>query len=67
MWMNAVIEVVFSLSIGLGTMTSFGSYNNNKKPLVLDSLLIAFFSFIIPVIFGVILFALIGHEAHEEG
>lgn len=60
-WTDAIGQIFFSLSICLGVMTSYGSYNRRDKPVIQDNFIIAISNSIISFISGFTVFSIIGY------
>jgi len=46
LFQDAYSQVFFSIGVCVGTMVAYGSYNNIKKPVIVDSFLICFIDFL---------------------
>ncbi|XP_065579842.1 sodium-dependent nutrient amino acid transporter 1-like isoform X2 [Artemia franciscana] len=64
-WYAAVTQCFFSLSVSFGPIVMFSSYNNFKRPIYRDSLIITFMDTGTSLLAGVTIFAILGHLAHE--
>lgn len=65
-WAQAVTQVFFSLSVCLGVMTAYGSYNKRDSPVVVNSLIIASINFMFSFVAGFAVFGIIGYIAYVE-
>ena len=61
MWADACGQIFFSLGICMGTMTSYSSFNDKKKPIIGDGFKIAFINAGISFIAGFACFSIIGY------
>jgi len=57
---DAILQVFFSIGVCYGIMYSYGSYNKIKKPVIMDSFIIAFLDFIFSILAGFIVWGAIG-------
>jgi len=57
---DALLQVFFSVGVCYGVMFAYGSYNPTKKPVIMDSLIIAFLDFVFSILAGFITFSAIG-------
>ena len=64
MWSDATGQIFFTLSICMGVMTSYGSYNKPTKPVILDSFVIALVNSSVSFISGFAVFSTIGYLRH---
>ena len=64
MWSDATGQIFFTLSICMGVMTSYGSYNKTTKPVILDSFVIAIVNSTVSFISGFAVFSTIGYLRH---
>lgn len=60
-WSDAVGQIFFSLSICMGVMTSYGSYNKRDKPVLLDTFAIAITNSVISFMSGFAVFSIVGY------
>eukprot|EP00922_Rhytidocystis_sp_ex-Travisia-forbesii_P013474 GHVS01020184.1.p1 GENE.GHVS01020184.1~~GHVS01020184.1.p1 ORF type:complete len:1109 (-),score=73.11 GHVS01020184.1:476-3802(-) len=66
LWTDAASQVLFSLSLGTGTMTALASYNPiSTHNVVANSLFVALFDFILSFISGIAVFSVIGFLSHS--
>ena len=56
LWIDAVGQVFFSLSIMMAIMFAYGSFLDNKSNIAVDGIIIAFSDLLISVLSGVVLF-----------
>ena len=61
MWADACGQIFFSLGICMGTMTSYSSFNDSKKPIIGDGFKIAFTNAGISFIAGFACFSTVGY------
>jgi SNF family Na+-dependent transporter len=59
-WSDALGQIFFSLSICIGVMTSYGSYNKKDKPILTDTFAIAITNSLISFLAGFAVFSVIG-------
>jgi SNF family Na+-dependent transporter len=60
-WSDAVGQIFFSLSICMGVMTSYGSYNKRDKPVIFDTVAISLTNSAISFMSGFAVFAVVGY------
>jgi len=65
-WINAVAQVFFSLSLGVGVMTTYSSYNKNSS-IVKDALIIAGTDTVLSFLSGFFVFGIVGFLIEEVG
>ena len=61
MWSEACGQIFFSLGICMGSMTSYGSFNKKYKPIIGDSIQIAFINCGISFFAGFAVFSVVGY------
>lgn len=66
-WMAAIAQVFFTLSLGFGVMIAYASYQDKKNDIVLSALIISIADVCIAFIAGLVIFSTIGHMAHTTG
>jgi SNF family Na+-dependent transporter len=66
-WINAVALVFFSLSLGVGVMTSYASYSPVQTPIIRDSLIIAITNTLTSFFAGFFIFGCIGYLWEKVG
>lgn len=68
-WSDAVVQVMFSFGLGLGTVVALGSYNKFKSstPLWRDAALICGITSLTSIVSGFAIFALSGYAAERHG
>ncbi|MCB1213542.1 MAG: sodium-dependent transporter, partial [Chlamydiia bacterium] len=66
-WVAALAQVFFSLSLGLGVMIAYGSFRKQKSPLVKMTYLTAISDTLIALISGFTVFATVGYMATKSG
>lgn len=66
-WYAAVTQSFFSLSIGFGTLITYSSYNSFNQNTNKDALIISFADTGTSLLAGAVIFAILGHMAHELG
>ena len=60
-WSEAAGQIFFSLSVCMGIMTSYGSYNPRTQPVISNNLIIAFSNSGISIVAGFAVFSIIGY------
>eukprot|EP00397_Hematodinium_sp_SG-2012_P010347 GEMP01010459.1.p1 GENE.GEMP01010459.1~~GEMP01010459.1.p1 ORF type:complete len:521 (-),score=95.49 GEMP01010459.1:1292-2854(-) len=60
-WSDAASQIFFSLSLTLGIMTAYGSYNDEKQNVFTNSCVIAFFNSLFSIIAGFAVFSALGN------
>lgn len=60
-WADAVGQIFFSIGVCNGVMTSYGSYNPVKKPIILDNMIIGFTNSTVSFISGFAVWAVVGY------
>ena len=66
-WYAAVTQSFFSLSVGFGSLTTYASFNKFRHPTSRDALIISFADTFTSLLAGTVIFAILGHLAHETG
>lgn len=66
-WVDAVSQIFFSLSVSSSVMVSFGSYNKRGKPVLADSFIIAISNSIFSIISGFVVWSTLGFFATKQG
>jgi len=66
-WYAAVTQSFFSLSVGFGSLVTYASFNNFRHPTPRDALIISFADTFTSLLAGTVIFAILGHLAHETG
>lgn len=64
MWADACGQIFFSIGVCMGIMTSYGSYNDVKKPIIRDNLIIAITNSTVSFVSGFAVWAVIGYLRH---
>ena len=64
-WRKAAEQMFFSLSISWGGLFMFGSYNKFKHKVQITATVISSLDFLTSIIAGVLVFSILGHQAHE--
>lgn len=59
-WADAVGQIFFSIGVCMGIMTSYGSYNPVKKPIIMDNMIIAIGNSLVSFIAGFAVWAVVG-------
>jgi SNF family Na+-dependent transporter len=60
-WADAVGQIFFSIGVCMGIMTSYGSYNPVKKPIILDNMVICICNSSVSFISGFAVWAIVGY------
>jgi SNF family Na+-dependent transporter len=60
-WSDAAGQIFLGLSVCLGIMTSYGSYNDKKKPIILDSVIISVCNCSFSFIAGFAVWSVVGY------
>lgn len=66
-WINAVAQVFFSLSLGVGVMTTYGSYNQKDGPIIRQSFIIALVDTLLSFLSGFFVFGVVGYLMEKIG
>ncbi|ELT98822.1 hypothetical protein CAPTEDRAFT_180472 [Capitella teleta] len=66
-WVDAAGQIFFSLSVGLGGLMSFASYNKFKNNVYRDTLIVSIGNCMTSFVSGFTIFAIIGHLAKVLG
>merc|ERR1711902_411022 len=66
-WYAAVTQSFFSLSVGFGSLTTYASFNKFRHPTSRDALIISVADTFTSLLAGTVIFAILGHLAHETG
>ena len=60
-WIDAISQIFFSLSLCSGILTSYSSYNPRDKPVIIDTFIIAITNSLVSFISGFTVFSMIGY------
>lgn len=63
-WMAAIAQVFFTLSLGFGVMIAYASYQNKDTDIVMSALIISLADVAIAFIAGMVIFTTIGYMAY---
>eukprot|EP00794_Sanderia_malayensis_P019884 gene19884-21825_t len=66
-WIDAASQVFFSITIGLGVMLTFASYNPVHNNVYRDAMIIAFSDALTSIFSGFVVFSILGYMAHIQG
>ena len=66
-WMAAIAQVFFTLSLGFGVMTAYASYQDKKNEIVLSALIISLADVAIAFTAGLVIFTTIGYMSYKSG
>ncbi|XP_054717827.1 sodium- and chloride-dependent glycine transporter 2-like [Uloborus diversus] len=64
-WKAAVEQLLFSLSLGWGSLIVYASYNKFDNTLQRDALFVSLLDFATSLLAGIVIFAVLGNLAHE--
>lgn len=67
MWADAIGQIFFSIGVCMGVMTSYGSYNKIKKPIIMDSFIISISNSVVSFISGFAVWSIVGYLATTTG
>ena len=67
LWLAAVSQVFFSLTVGFGVMIAYGSFMDDKTCIVKNSWIIGLGDAMTAIVGGFAVFGAIGHKAHIDG
>lgn len=59
-WADAVGQIFFSIGVCMGIMTSYGSYNPVKKPIIMDNYIISISNSFVSFVSGFAVWAVVG-------
>ena len=62
-WYSAVTQSFFSLSVGLGSLINYSSYNPLRHDIYRDALIISFTDTFTSILAGLTIFSVLGHLA----
>jgi len=66
-WMAAVAQVFFTLSLGFGVMITYASYQDQKSDIIKSALITSIADVSIAFTAGLVIFSTIGYMAHISG
>eukprot|EP01062_Namystynia_karyoxenos_P083446 TRINITY_DN959_c2_g1_i1.p1 TRINITY_DN959_c2_g1~~TRINITY_DN959_c2_g1_i1.p1 ORF type:complete len:824 (+),score=299.97 TRINITY_DN959_c2_g1_i1:105-2474(+) len=66
LWVDAMSQIFFTLSVCFGVMTSYGSYRPVNTPVVLNAFIVALVNCIFSFFCGFIVFGTLGHMSWRE-
>jgi len=66
-WMAAVAQVFFTLSLGFGVMITYASYEDKKSDIVKSALITSIADVSIALLAGLVIFTTIGHMSGQSG
>lgn len=67
LWMAAIAQVFFTLSLGFGVMISYASYEEKNSDIVANALIISIADVLIAFTAGLVIFTTLGYMAQESG
>lgn len=65
-WADAVGQIFLSISVCMGIMTSYGSYNDVKKPIIMDNLIICISNSAVSITAGFAVWSIVGFLEAEN-
>jgi solute carrier family 6 GABA transporter-like protein 1 len=60
-WSDATGQIFFSIGVCMGIMTSYGSYNDVKKPIIMDNFIISISNSMVSFISGFAVWSVVGY------
>eukprot|EP00121_Abeoforma_whisleri_P003361 Awhi_evm1s3019 len=66
-WVDAATQTCFSLSLSLGVMQAYGSFNKSNENVVKNAMVIAFCNSLFSFLVGFVVFSIIGHLTYIQG
>jgi solute carrier family 6 GABA transporter-like protein 1 len=60
-WADAAGQIFFSIGVCMGIMTSYGSYNPVKKPIIMDNMIICISNSLLSFISGFAVWSIVGY------
>jgi solute carrier family 6 GABA transporter-like protein 1 len=60
-WADAAGQIFFSIGVCMGIMTSYGSYNPIKKPIIMDNMIISISNSMLSFIAGFAVWSIVGY------
>ena len=66
-WYAAITQSFYSLTIGFGCLGTYAKYNKFRHPTSRDALIISFADCFTSILAGTVIFAVLGHMAHQQG
>ena len=67
MWADAVAQIFFSIGVCMGSLTSYGSYNPIKKPIIADTFIIALSNSLVSFVSGFAVWGIVGYMKETTG
>lgn len=61
MWADAIGQIFFSIGVCLGILTSYGSYNGKKKPIIADAFIISLGNSLVSFVSGFAVWGIVGY------
>jgi SNF family Na+-dependent transporter len=65
-WADAAGQIFFSIGVCMGIMTSYGSYNDVRKPIIMDNMIIAISNSMLSFIAGFAVWSIVGYLQHID-
>ncbi|MCB1149364.1 MAG: sodium-dependent transporter, partial [Chlamydiia bacterium] len=66
-WLAAATQIFFSLTVGVGVMITYGSFERKTSDVVKNTAIVAAADAAIALVSGLVVFTTLGHMAHESG
>jgi len=66
-WMAALTQIFFSLSLGIGVMIAYGSYEKKTSDIVKSAYIIGISDAAIAILSGLVVFCTLGYMANQSG
>ena len=66
-WIAAASQIFFSLSVAMGIMIAYGSFNKKSTNILRDGIVIALCNSAVSILSGFVVFSIIGHMAVSTG
>ena len=66
-WITATSQLFFGVSAGLGTLTTYASYNDAKRAVLVPASIVCCANSAFSLLAGVVVFAFLGHAAELRG
>jgi len=67
MWADAMAQIFFSIGVCMGSLTSYGSYNPIKKPIIADTFIIALGNSLVSFVSGFAVWGIVGYMKETTG
>ncbi|XP_063684333.1 sodium- and chloride-dependent GABA transporter 1-like [Bolinopsis microptera] len=63
-WSDATSQVLYTLTVCLGVMTSYASFNPRSQNIAIDKNIICLVDLVVSVLGGAVIYLVLGHKAH---